>query len=119
MQVIPCAVLALLINPSTSHHLLNRIFWPFRVYLEAVSVLPQLRVMQNTKIVEPLTTHWVLQDSLVVLIGFFRYDMFLKITSYIGQEFDSFTNLVMACLLAYQSDTYRCDDYKSKWFDIY
>lgn len=49
MQVVPCAVLALLIHPSTSHHLLNRIFWAFCVYLEAVSVLPQLRVMQNTK----------------------------------------------------------------------
>lgn len=47
--MVPCAVLALLIHPSTSHHLLNRIFWAFCVYLEAVSVLPQLRVMQNTK----------------------------------------------------------------------
>lgn len=50
MQVVPCAVLALFIHPSTSHHLLNRIFWAFCVYLEAVSVLPQLRVMQNTKV---------------------------------------------------------------------
>lgn len=50
LQVIPCAVLALFIHPSTSHHLLNRIFWAFCVYLEAVSVLPQLRVMQNTKV---------------------------------------------------------------------
>ena len=50
MQVIPCAVLALFIHPSTSHHFLNRIFWAFCVYLEAVSVLPQLRVMQNTKV---------------------------------------------------------------------
>ncbi|CAL0304316.1 unnamed protein product [Lupinus luteus] len=57
--VIPCAVLALLIHPSTSHHLLNRISWAFCVYLEAVSVLPQLRVMQNTKIVEPFTAHYV------------------------------------------------------------
>ncbi|KAJ1411654.1 GTD-binding domain [Sesbania bispinosa] len=56
---IPCAVLALFIHPSTSHHLLNRIFWAFCVYLEAVSVLPQLRVMQNTKIVEPFTAHYV------------------------------------------------------------
>lgn len=46
----PCAVLALLIHPSTSHHIINRIAWAFCVYLEAVSVLPQLRVMQNTKV---------------------------------------------------------------------
>ncbi|XP_004289832.1 PREDICTED: putative ER lumen protein-retaining receptor C28H8.4 [Fragaria vesca subsp. vesca] len=57
--VAPCALLALFIHPSTSHHLLNRISWAFCVYLEAVSVLPQLRVMQNTKIVEPFTAHYV------------------------------------------------------------
>jgi hypothetical protein len=50
MQAAPCAVLALLIHPSTAHNLLNRILWAFCVYLEAVSVLPQLRVMQNTKV---------------------------------------------------------------------
>lgn len=50
MQLIPCAVLSLVIHPSTQHHILNRISWAFCVYLEAVSVLPQLRVMQNTKV---------------------------------------------------------------------
>lgn len=50
MQIVPCVVLALLIHPSTSHHFVNRVFWAFCVYLEAVSVLPQLRVMQNTKV---------------------------------------------------------------------
>ncbi|KAG6411966.1 hypothetical protein SASPL_124622 [Salvia splendens] len=50
---------ALLIHPSTTHHIINRIAWAFCVYLEAVSVLPQLRVMQNTKIVEPFTAHYV------------------------------------------------------------
>eukprot|EP00250_Pteridium_aquilinum_P009857 c18982_g1_i1 orf=427-1254(-) len=57
--VIPCAVLALLIHPTTSHHIVNRLLWAFCVYLEAVSVLPQLRVMQNTKVVEPFTSHYV------------------------------------------------------------
>lgn len=57
--VIPCAVLALLIHPTTSHHVVNRLLWAFCVYLEAVSVLPQLRVMQNTKVVEPFTSHYV------------------------------------------------------------
>ncbi|XP_058091051.1 uncharacterized protein LOC131237352 isoform X5 [Magnolia sinica] len=55
----PCAILALVVHPSTSHNILNRILWAFCVYLEAVSVLPQLRVMQNTKIVEPFTAHYV------------------------------------------------------------
>uniref|UniRef100_A0A0D9XAJ3 ER lumen protein-retaining receptor n=1 Tax=Leersia perrieri TaxID=77586 RepID=A0A0D9XAJ3_9ORYZ len=57
--VLPCAGLALLVHPSTSHNIVNRICWAFCVYLEAVSVLPQLRLMQNTKIVEPFTAHYV------------------------------------------------------------
>eukprot|EP00271_Cylindrocystis_brebissonii_P018990 TRINITY_DN557_c0_g1_i1.p1 TRINITY_DN557_c0_g1~~TRINITY_DN557_c0_g1_i1.p1 ORF type:complete len:275 (-),score=40.98 TRINITY_DN557_c0_g1_i1:352-1176(-) len=57
--LIPCAVLGVLVHPGTTHLLLNRILWAFCVYLEAVSVLPQLRVMQNTKEVEPFTAHYV------------------------------------------------------------
>ncbi|KAL2522337.1 ER lumen protein retaining receptor family protein [Forsythia ovata] len=57
--VIPCALLSLAIHPSTVHHTFNRICWAFCVYLEAVSVLPQLHLMQNTKIVEPFTAHYV------------------------------------------------------------
>ncbi|KAH7428025.1 hypothetical protein KP509_10G071800 [Ceratopteris richardii] len=59
LVIIPCAVLALVIHPTTSHYLVNRILWAFCVYLEAVSVLPQLRVMQNTRVVEPFTAHYV------------------------------------------------------------
>ncbi|XP_071697902.1 uncharacterized protein [Rutidosis leptorrhynchoides] len=57
--VIPCAILSLVVHPTTQHHIINRILWAFCVFLEAVSVLPQLRVMQNTKIVEPFTAHYV------------------------------------------------------------
>ncbi|TYI71560.1 hypothetical protein E1A91_D08G304300v1 [Gossypium mustelinum] len=46
-------------SSNNFHNLLNRISWAFSVYLEAISVLPQLRVMQNTKIVEPFTAHYV------------------------------------------------------------
>lgn len=57
--VIPCAIIACVVHPTTSHYFVNRILWAFCVYLEAVSVLPQLRVMQNTKVVEPFTSHYV------------------------------------------------------------
>eukprot|EP00250_Pteridium_aquilinum_P000247 c10272_g1_i1 orf=303-1130(+) len=57
--VIPCAIVAFAIHPTTSHYFVNRILWAFCVYLEAVSVLPQLRVMQNTRVVEPFTAHYV------------------------------------------------------------
>ncbi|BAT77560.1 ER lumen protein-retaining receptor erd-2.2-like [Vigna umbellata] len=84
---IPCAVLALFIHPSTSHHLLNRIFWAFCVYLEAVSVLPQLRVMQNTKIVEPFTAHYVFA------LGVAR---FLSCAHWVLQVLDSRGHLLVA-----------------------
>ncbi|KAM7258819.1 hypothetical protein ACFE04_014560 [Oxalis oulophora] len=57
--LLPCTILSLLIHPSTNHHIVNRISWAFCVYLESVSVLPQLKVMQNTMIVEPFTAHYV------------------------------------------------------------
>ena len=38
---------------------LPQIMWAACVYLEAVSVLPQLRMMQNAKVVEKFTAHYV------------------------------------------------------------
>lgn len=57
--VLPCLVLALMAHPSTTHWLLFRVLWAFCVYVEAVSVLPQLRMMQNAKVVERFTAHYV------------------------------------------------------------
>jgi hypothetical protein len=36
-----------------------QIMWAVCVYLEAISVLPQLRMMQNSKVVERFTAHYV------------------------------------------------------------
>ncbi|XP_023533298.1 putative ER lumen protein-retaining receptor C28H8.4 [Cucurbita pepo subsp. pepo] len=83
----PCAILALLVHPSTSHHFVNRVFWAFCVYLEAVSVLPQLRVMQNTKIVEPFTAHYVFA------LGIAR---FLSCAHWVLQVLDSRGHLLVA-----------------------
>lgn len=55
----PCAVLAFLAHPKTSHHYAFRVLWALCVYLEAVSMLPQLRMMQKAKIVERFTAHYV------------------------------------------------------------
>ncbi|GAB4839126.1 hypothetical protein Ancab_028654 [Ancistrocladus abbreviatus] len=85
--VIPCAVLSLLIHPSTVHNVINRISWAFCVYLEAVSVLPQLRVMQNTKIVEPFTAHYVFA------LGVAR---FLSCAHWVLQVFDTRGRLLTA-----------------------
>ena len=50
-QMVPSAILAVLIHPRHFHHrLLTRIIWSFSFYLGAISVLPQLRLMQNAKV---------------------------------------------------------------------
>ncbi|XVF63688.1 hypothetical protein PTKIN_Ptkin09bG0107000 [Pterospermum kingtungense] len=85
--VIPCAVLSLLVHPSTSHHLFNRICWAFCVYLEAISVLPQLRLMQNIEIIEPFTAHYVFA------LGVAR---FLSCAHWVIQVFDTRGRLLTA-----------------------
>ncbi|CAH9077701.1 unnamed protein product [Cuscuta europaea] len=85
--VIPCAVLALVIHPSTNHHIFNRICWAFCVYMEAVSVLPQLHVMQNTKVIEPFTANYVFA------LGISR---FLSCAHWILQMIDSRGSLLTA-----------------------
>mmetsp|Transcript_41770 Transcript_41770/g.124946 ORF Transcript_41770/g.124946 Transcript_41770/m.124946 type:complete len:178 (-) Transcript_41770:45-578(-) len=57
--VVPSLGLAFLAHPRTSHAFLFRIMWAFCVYLESVSVLPQLRMMQKAKVVERFTAHYV------------------------------------------------------------
>jgi len=57
--VIPCLLLAIVAHPSTRHNFLFRVLWAFAVYLEAVSVVPQLRMLQKAKIVEKFTAHYV------------------------------------------------------------
>ncbi|XP_022144342.1 putative ER lumen protein-retaining receptor C28H8.4 [Momordica charantia] len=58
--VVPCILLAVPYHPtSPSVGSFSRILWAFCVYLEAICVLPQVRVMQNMKIVEPFTAQYV------------------------------------------------------------
>ena len=53
------AVAAVIAHPSTSHLYINRVLWALCVYVEAVSVLPQLRMMQKAKVVERFTANYV------------------------------------------------------------
>jgi ER lumen protein retaining receptor len=57
--IAPCLLLAVIAHPHTSHWLPFRVMWAVCVYLEAISVLPQLRMMQNSKVVERFTAHYV------------------------------------------------------------
>ncbi|KAK9159922.1 hypothetical protein Syun_006263 [Stephania yunnanensis] len=49
--VIPVSILAFLVHPYMRTRVVTSWLWAFCVYLESVSVLPQLRLMQNAKVV--------------------------------------------------------------------
>ncbi|KEH18128.1 ER lumen protein retaining receptor-like protein [Medicago truncatula] len=57
--VVPSAILAIFIHPFTRHVWIARVLWAFTVYVEAISILPQLRYMQNAKMVETFTGYYV------------------------------------------------------------
>ncbi|KAJ4846590.1 hypothetical protein Tsubulata_024711 [Turnera subulata] len=57
--LVPSAILALIVNPHTQFDHFSEICWAFCVYVESVSILPQLRLMQNAKMIEPFTSHYV------------------------------------------------------------
>ena len=57
--LVPCGIAAIIAHPTTSHMYVNRLLWAMCVYIEAVSVLPQLRMMQKAKVVERFTANYV------------------------------------------------------------
>ncbi|KAM7264844.1 hypothetical protein ACFE04_002527 [Oxalis oulophora] len=59
LLVVPCAVLALISHPWSVFWFFHRMLWAFSTYLEAVSVLPQLHLMRNAKMIEPFTARYV------------------------------------------------------------
>jgi len=85
--LVPCAMCAVVAHPSTSHFYLNRVLWALCVYVEAVSVLPQLRMMQKAKVVERFTANYVFA------LGVAR---FLSCAHWILQVFDGESYLATA-----------------------
>ncbi|CAO2839961.1 unnamed protein product [Amaranthus hypochondriacus] len=57
--LIPCAIVAIIGHPGWQGNIIWRFIFVYCMTIEAVSVLPQLRVMQNAKMVEPFTGHYV------------------------------------------------------------
>ncbi|KAK9908093.1 hypothetical protein WJX75_002665 [Coccomyxa subellipsoidea] len=72
--IIPCAVLALLINQERSA---LEILWTFSIYLEAVAILPQLVLLQRTQNIDNLTGNYVFllgtYRGLYILNWIYRY----------------------------------------------
>ncbi|XP_019069752.1 uncharacterized protein [Solanum lycopersicum] len=68
--IVPAAVLAFFVHPSVKIYvLINRMLWAFCVYLESISVLPQLRLMQNVQILEPFSAHYVFALGIARFLG--------------------------------------------------
>ncbi|KAI4304583.1 hypothetical protein MLD38_040070 [Melastoma candidum] len=57
--LVPCAILSLLVHPPIRTFLLAGPTFAFCIYVEALSVLPQLRLMQRMKMIEPFTAKYV------------------------------------------------------------
>lgn len=72
--VMPCSILAILTHIVTGVYLDDLFFrnvqgllWIFSIYLEALTILPQLSLLKKYRIVENLTANYVF------LIGFYRF----------------------------------------------
>lgn len=58
--VVPSIILAIVIHPRFTHHIwLTRVIWSFTTYLETISILPQIRYMRNSMMVETFTGYYV------------------------------------------------------------
>lgn len=57
--LVPCAIMAVLVHPNSSFPLYTKLMWAFSVYLEAIVVIPQLRMMQRTQMIEPFIALYV------------------------------------------------------------
>ncbi|EZG78368.1 ER lumen protein retaining receptor [Gregarina niphandrodes] len=57
----PCVLLALL-TPDSYHP--TEVLWTFSIWFEAVAILPQLTLLQKNRVVENLTSHYVVAMGL-------------------------------------------------------
>jgi hypothetical protein len=62
--MIGCFILALIFHPNLNAFMPADVCWTFALYLESVSVLPQLFMFQRDKRVEAFTTHFLAGQAL-------------------------------------------------------
>ncbi|KAF6769037.1 hypothetical protein AHF37_12781 [Paragonimus kellicotti] len=72
--LIPCAILALLVNERFT---LLEVLWAFSIYLESVAILPQLFLISKTAEAETITSHYLFAlgsyRALYILNWVYRY----------------------------------------------
>lgn len=74
LLIFPCILLAVFINSSFT---LFEVIWTFSIYLEAVSILPQLFLLQQRGQAETITSHYLfalgIYRGLYIVNWYYRY----------------------------------------------
>merc|ERR1712083_64321 len=68
--VAPAAAISLVIHPHLNNFLLSDICWAFALYLESVTVLPQLFMFMKEGKAQPHTSHFLAAQALSRLMSF-------------------------------------------------
>ncbi|KAK9671643.1 hypothetical protein RND81_12G044400 [Saponaria officinalis] len=67
--LVPCAIVSLIAHPRGYFNFVASWIWAFCMAVEAVAVLPQLRLIQNAEMVEPFTAHYVFALGIERFLG--------------------------------------------------
>merc|ERR1712083_94769 len=68
--VAPAAAISLVIHPQLNNFLITDICWAFALYLESVTVLPQLFMFMKEGNAQPHTSHFLAAQALSRLMSF-------------------------------------------------
>jgi len=71
MIIIPALLVSLVLHPNLNNFLPSDMAWAFALYLESVTVLPQLFMFMKEGRAEPFTSHFLAAQFLAKLVSFF------------------------------------------------
>ncbi|KAM3715770.1 ER lumen protein-retaining receptor [Dirofilaria immitis] len=125
--VLPCALLALLINHEFT---VMEVMWTFSIYLEAVAIMPQLFMLSRTGSAETITAHYlfalavthILQQAIDCLVktaetytDMGRFNMAAKYHCTMAEIFESEAPDVTQAMAHYQeaADFYKGEESRS------
>jgi len=76
--VLPCILLSLIFHPNVTGYTITDILWTFSTYLESLTLLPQLFVIQRLKECDQITAHYM------VMLGLSRaLECFFWLTAFV------------------------------------
>lgn len=68
--IVPAAITAMIFHPNLNNFLPSDMAWAFALYLESVTVLPQLFMFMKEGQAEPFTSHFLAAQALSKIISF-------------------------------------------------